>query len=216
MIGFHVKFNVIYSGKFVFRHPATTSANIFIQPFSRSVWATLLVSILFVATLLYLSLRASFVVKLVFEETTDTSAQNSMLITLGILTQQGFDLHNIILFSTRIIILSMVLLSILVYQYYSSYIVGSLLITPPRTINTLTDLINSNLKVGVEDLSYNKDYFETTTDPVALKLYNKKMVKGYQCPNYLSINEGINKMQKGGFAFHFGNYYYNVQFFVHS
>lgn len=110
----------------------------------------------------------------------------------------------------------MVLLSILVYQYYSSYIVGSLLITPPRTINTLTDLINSNLKVGVEDLSYNKDYFETTTDPVALKLYNKKMVKGYQCPNYLSINEGINKMQKGGFAFHFGNYYYNVQFFVHS
>ena len=147
---------ILFSGKFVFRHPTTTSSNIFMEPFTQSVWIALFITILLGSGLLFMSLRISFVV----QNTINTNATNSLLTTLGILSQQGFDLHNIILLSTRITIIALMLLSILVYQFYSSYIVGSLLITPPKTINTLTDLINSHLEVGVEDLSYNKDYLD--------------------------------------------------------
>lgn len=48
------------------------------------------------------------------------------------------------------------------FQFYSASIVGSLLMEKPKTIKTLRGLINSPLKLGIEDIVYNKDFFKVS------------------------------------------------------
>lgn len=134
---------------------------------------------------------------------TDKSYCNALVITLGILCQQGF-FEQIKKLSTRMIFLVFVLFSILIYQFYSCFIVGSLLTRAPKTINTLRQLIDSNLHLGIEDISYNLDFFQLTTDKEALELFNRKIVvKGKPLTeNFFSVLNGVEKLKKGGFAFH--------------
>lgn len=54
------------------------------------------------------------------------------------------------------------LFSFAIYQFYSASIVGSLLMEKPKSIRTLRDLIDSSLRVGIEDIPYNKDYFRVS------------------------------------------------------
>ena len=49
--------------------------------------------------------------------------------------------------------------ALLMYQFYSASIVGSLLVEAPRFINTPEDVLHSNLEVGAEDIAYNHDFF---------------------------------------------------------
>ncbi|XP_062565502.1 ionotropic receptor 75a-like [Armigeres subalbatus] len=105
----------------------------------------------------------------------------------------------ILLNSTRIALISTLVFSILVSQFYSSYIVGYLLIVPPKTMKTLNDLLDSNLKVIVENQGYNVYYLNTTKDPVAIELYRKKILNGED--NFMNVTEGIARVQRGGYAF---------------
>lgn len=61
--------------------------------------------------------------------------------------------------SGRIVFLSLLMWALLLFQYYSASIVGSLLAEPPRYINTLKDLLESDLAVGIEDIVYNHNFF---------------------------------------------------------
>lgn len=133
----------------------------------------------------------------------DKTYFNAFVTSLGILCQQGF-FEQIRKLSTRIIFLFFVLFSILIYQFYSCFIVGSLLTRAPKTINTIRQLIDSNLQIGIEDISYNLDFFQLTTDKLALELFNKKVVvKGKPLTeNFFSVLDGVKKLKKGGFAFH--------------
>lgn len=49
-----------------------------------------------------------------------------------------------------------------IYQFYSASIVGSLLMEKPKSIKTIRDLIDSSLKLGIEDIVYNKDFFRVS------------------------------------------------------
>ncbi|KFB40629.1 AGAP001812-PA-like protein [Anopheles sinensis] len=87
-----------------------------------------------------------------------------------------------------------------VVSFYSTFIVGYQLISPPKTINTLEKLADSSLKMGVENLSYQHDFFARTTNPIALKLYNEKIA-----PNkygFVNLTFGIQLVKGGGYAFH--------------
>lgn len=64
------------------------------------------------------------------------------------------------LFSGRCTVLTVLIFSFAIYQYYSASIMSSLLVEKPRTIRTVQDVINSSLDVGVEDIPYNRNYFE--------------------------------------------------------
>lgn len=55
------------------------------------------------------------------------------------------------------------LFGFLVFQFYSASIVGSLLMEKPKTIKTLRNLIDSPLDAGIEDIVYNKDFFNVST-----------------------------------------------------
>ncbi|CAH0579066.1 unnamed protein product [Chrysodeixis includens] len=89
-----------------------------------------------------------------------------------------------------------------IYTSYSANIVA-LLQSTSNQIRTLSDLLNSKLELGVEDVAYNKYYFSpayAARDPKLKAIYETKIApKG--TPNFMSIEEGVKKMQKKPFAF---------------
>jgi len=61
--------------------------------------------------------------------------------------------------SGRVILITKLALSLILYAFYTSAIVTFLLTPVPRTIRTAEDLIRSPLKLGLEDYSYNRAVF---------------------------------------------------------
>ncbi|XP_055325553.1 uncharacterized protein LOC129579470 [Sitodiplosis mosellana] len=128
------------------------------------------------------------------------------LLFIGALCQQGSS-EMPQFTSRRCIIMLILLFGFFMFQFYSASIVGSLLMEKPKTIKTLRNLIDSPLKLGIEDIVYNKDFFKRTTDAVALELYDKKVKvvnpkTGEILYNFLPPAAGMDKVKHGGFAFH--------------
>jgi len=158
------------------------------------VWALILLIMLVVPCLITLSMHFNH------RDTRNVTFIRSFILTIGIFCQQGF-VETFRKLSTRIVLYTSIIFALIIYQFYSSFIVSSLLTETPKTINNLRQLINSKLEVGIEDLTYNKDFFDKTNDEVALELFKKK-VNSKAGPNFFNVNEGLRKMQAGGFAFH--------------
>lgn len=176
----------------VFRHPRTETYNYFFRPLSVSVW----LSILFITILLTVCM--TFSMRMPKQRIQFITFNRALMTSIGILCQQGF-IENFQKLSTRMILYSSILFSITLFQFYSSFIVSSLLTNPPKTITTVRQLIDSHLKVGVEELNYNHDFLDTTTDELVLELYAKK-IKPKQ--NFFDVKKGLKMTKNGGFAFH--------------
>lgn len=140
---------------FLFRHPKFTSIRSqYLLPFQWSVWATMALVILIFSLILALHLQRSGA----FEDVPDRSFVAVVLWIFGFSLQQfSADLPK--LNSSRIIVISVMLMSFISYQYYTTFIVGSLIIERPKTIKTLTDLINSGIPLGTTTAVYNRDLF---------------------------------------------------------
>nr|CAH7719322.1 unnamed protein product [Callosobruchus chinensis] len=120
---------------------------------------------------------------------------------LSLMPLQHFGLTAVPYFlAGRIIILNLFVFSLIIYQFYSASLVSNLLIQPKSDIKTVSDILQSNMKVGCEDILYNKDYFIYTTDKSHKQMYKKLM----RAPNnsFLDPGEGIRLVDKGGYAFH--------------
>ncbi|CAK1584270.1 unnamed protein product [Parnassius mnemosyne] len=89
----------------------------------------------------------------------------------------------------------------IIYQFYNANVLSSLLNEEYNNIRNLKDLLESGLKVGVEDMLFNKDYFKRTTDRIPLELYNKKIVRNKQ-NNFFDAEFGMSLVKRGGYAFH--------------
>ncbi|CAO1397271.1 unnamed protein product [Diamesa serratosioi] len=85
-------------------------------------------------------------------------------------------------------------------------------ITPFRYTNERLDVLDfsvvtwvtTDLQVGIEDISYNLDFFQLTTNKVELEFFHKKVVKTGKPlkENFFNVLDGVEKLKKGGFAFH--------------
>ncbi|XP_034935547.1 ionotropic receptor 75a-like [Chelonus insularis] len=188
----------------IFRHPKTNDLNNpFLKPFEIHVWYWVLIFSTVNWALLYLATKLE---KMIIKESTPTLntylASETALITVAAVSQQGLG-ESPKLFSGRIIFLSILFWAFLLYQFYSASIVGSLLAKKPRWINTLKDLVESNLEIGIEDMAYNHDFFATTTDSIAQRLYQEKVAitKKRKKANFFPFEEGLEKLRRGGFAF---------------
>lgn len=62
-------------------------------------------------------------------------------------------------YSGRIILLSLLIFTMMFYQFYSGVLVSILLSSPPRTINTIEDLVHCKLKFGMENVEMIRRYF---------------------------------------------------------
>lgn len=101
--------------------------------------------------------------------------------------------------SARIVTLSTLIFSILLFQFYSSFIVGSLLTESPKTIQTMQQLYDSGLACGLDNISYMRDIFNHATDPTTLKLYKNKILSK---EHFYGREKGMELIKRGGFAYH--------------
>jgi ionotropic glutamate receptor len=177
----------------IFRHPRDSLRSPFLMPLSFWVWNMILLFIFIVACLITLTMRSDKVKNVTFIR--------ALLNAVGVMCQQGFA-EEYRKTSSRLLLFVFILFSSIMYQFYSSYIVGSLLTDPPKTINNLRQLIDSGMEVGVEEVVYSHYFLDTTTDQLAVELYQKRILKNHPGGNYMPVTCGIEKIQKGHFAFH--------------
>ena len=176
----------------VFRHPQSGLKNIFQQPFTANVWWLILLLAFVVSVIVTVAMNHQP------NSVINMTVIRAFIITMGIICQQGI-VENYKKFSVRATFYVFVLFSAIIYQFYSSFIVSSLLTDPPKTINTLRQLIDSKLDVGIENITYNLDFFETTNDLIAQELFRKK-IEGHH--GFHNVGQGLKLVKKGGFAFH--------------
>lgn len=102
---------------------------------------------------------------------------------------------NASLASTRILVITMIVFSLLLFLFYSFFIIGSLLTDPPKTIKTIRQLTNSPFKFKVDTVPYIPDAFKRSTEPDVVKLYSKVM-KGPD-PVLVPLKTGVDLMKTG-------------------
>nr|QNL15111.1 ionotropic receptor 64a [Aulacocentrum confusum] len=191
---------------FIFRHPRTSDVrNGFLKPFAKEIWWFVLLGGLIYWIFLYGTAKIGIYFSKSDAENTLMSipASETGLITLAAVSQQGLS-EGPTNISGRIVFLSLFLWALLLFQFYSASIVGSLLSPPPRWITTLKNLSDSSLDCAMEDVAYSYDYYATTTNPMSLEFYDSKIKPTKKNPkgSYLKAAEGLNRMRKGAFAFH--------------
>nr|XP_015837359.1 PREDICTED: glutamate receptor ionotropic, delta-2-like isoform X3 [Tribolium castaneum] len=184
---------------FLFRSPKSrTSIEIFLKPLSTSIW--LITGVLATASIVILKMVTTFE-RNRYHSTSETSWSLSFLFTLGALCQQGSPWVPKMACG-RITAISIFLLSLIIYQFYSASIVSHLLMKPTNKIRNLKDLTDSSLKVGCEDIIYNKDLFAHTTDKVLKDLYAKKIYGKGNTSHFFPPEKGLDLVRQGGYAFH--------------
>ncbi|XP_067647955.1 ionotropic receptor 75a [Eurosta solidaginis] len=176
----------------MFRQPPLSAvANIFAMPFGRDVWIAILLLMIFTIGI--------FIVELIYSpHTHHIDMLDCVVFVWGAMCQQGF-YANLINRSTRIIIFTTFVSTLFLYTSFSANIVA-LLQSPSDAIQTLSDLTQSPLEIGVQDTVYNKIYFNESTDPVTNHLHRKKIApKGENI--FMRPAVGMEKMRTGLFAY---------------
>lgn len=184
-----------FSSSFVFRHPQNFYLrNPFLEPFNNTVWIVILVSL--VSSSLGLVLCVTLSHKM---PSTEASSSNIGLVIIGAITQQG---TSNIFYSipSRILFSSVLILSFLLYQFYSAFLVASLLSESPKKIDSPQKLYDSGLDIGMEDVVYNY-YLFNETSAISKKLLMNRILKAKD-KHVVPITEGLKLVKQGGFAYH--------------
>ncbi|XP_050303739.1 ionotropic receptor 75a-like [Anthonomus grandis grandis] len=186
--------------KFVFRQPKLSYVtNVYTLPFDNKVWiCSIFLVIIMMGSLYGFTMWENL--KAAKEAGTVENNIDVFIVTFGAICQQGAPfLPNRIpgRIATLVLLISLTFL----YVAFSANIV-SLFQTPSKSIQTLEDLLNSRLSLGVEDRAFNRHYFKVADDRVRKSLYQKKVAPQGKPPNFMFIEDGVRRMRQGLFAFH--------------
>ncbi|KAH8278358.1 hypothetical protein KR018_000315 [Drosophila ironensis] len=184
---------------FLFRHPRHNHIrNIFFEPLSNQVWWCVLVLITGSTLLLLLHVRQEMRLRQSQVEHRVGFAWFTMLETY---LQQGPATEMFRLASTRVLISASCVFSFMLMQFYGAFIVGSLLSDTPRSIVNLQALYDSNLAIGMENISYNYALFSNTSSKLVREVYANRICRSGEY-NILSLQQGAKRIIEGRFAFH--------------
>ncbi|KAL6448314.1 hypothetical protein ACFW04_000338 [Cataglyphis niger] len=195
--------------RFVFRRPLLSSvSNIFILPFQQNVWIAIAVFLILVLCLLYSSIKLEYhrnknAKSADYWKQLNPSKQtfsDNLLIILGAFAQQGYA-YEPYRVSPRIVTLMLLFASLSLYAAYTANIVG-LLQSTTDSIKTLSDLLNSPLKLGAQDIVYNRYYFKSFQDPVRKAIVEQRIEPKGRKSNWMSMEEGASRIKNELFAFH--------------
>lgn len=100
----------------------------------------------------------------------------------------------------RIIYLNLLILSILLYNYYTSSLVSSLLSSKPDVFETIEELIDSDLQLGIENQPYTFTYILQRSGDFYIRKLNRSKI--YRTNKFLTPEEGIRKVKEGGYGYH--------------
>ncbi|XP_037957581.1 ionotropic receptor 75a [Teleopsis dalmanni] len=136
--------------------------------------------------------------------TDETSLVAVSLKTFAAVCQQGIEPISGSL-QARTIILTTFLFSLVMYNYYTSSVVGGLLSSTAQGPATIDEVIISPLMLSFEDIGYYKVLFRENKAPYILRLIARKLQPpriSYDIPVYAHIEDAIPYLKKGGYAFH--------------
>ncbi|XP_075228156.1 ionotropic receptor 75a-like [Lycorma delicatula] len=180
---------------FIFRHPRTLATyKALVIPFSSTVWVFILCLTLAVGVILTLIKHLSPT----NSADEDKTLTGNIIIAIGALYQQGLATSSNKV-PERIVLFCTLIMGVIIVTFYNSMIVTSLLQPPPKNLRTPKQLLDSSFTLGIQDHSYIKNFFETSTDPIVREMFNKNLKKG---TGYLKPMEGIYLVQKTQFAFY--------------
>lgn len=117
--------------------------------------------------------------------------------------------------SGRIAFLALMTCSFLLYNYYTSVLVGLFISSPPQSnIKDLFALSDSNLEIGIEDIPFTHAYFNSTRKKDVQYFYKKKVLGSKnQSALWMSQDDGLKRVRKGGFAYsaEISTFYKNIE-----
>ncbi|XP_072744983.1 ionotropic receptor 75a-like [Anoplolepis gracilipes] len=195
--------------RFVFRQPLLSSVkNIFTLPFERNVWIAIAVFLVLVFCLLYAAMKWEYYRNTMKKSSATWKQTNigqptfgdDLLVLLGAFAQQGYS-YEPFRVSARIITLMLLVASLSLYAAYTANIVA-LLQSPSDSIKTLSDLLNSPLTLGAEDIQYAHYMFKTFQDPTRKAIYEERIEPKGRKSNWISMEEGVRRIKNETFAFH--------------
>ncbi|XP_013143438.1 PREDICTED: uncharacterized protein LOC106107219 [Papilio polytes] len=194
--------------KFVFRQPKLSyENNLFLLPFRNSVWCS-------IGAVLFFLFLALFGVAF-WEWKRNDHNIDSRISDAGTLRAKTSDIAILIFGATcqqgspvelkgtlgRVVLLDLFLTVLFLHTSFSANIVALLQSSSSR-IRTLEDLLQSRLKFGVHDNPFNRHYFATMAEPIRKAIYDTKIAPPGESPRFLSMEDGIQKIRQGLFAFH--------------
>ncbi|KYB29515.1 hypothetical protein TcasGA2_TC032001 [Tribolium castaneum] len=192
--------------KFILRAPPLSYVNnLFTLPFDTKVWYCLYFIVGVTVLILYVIVRCESTYENALERRNNIDNIKPkffdvVMLQIEAITQQGSE-NEPKTMSGRIAVFIVFLVLMFLYTSYSANIVV-LLQSTSANINTLQDLLNSKITLGVEDVVYSHHYFETQTEFTRKSIYEKKVAPKNQKSNFMTTEMGIEKMKDEFFAFH--------------
>ncbi|XP_075225075.1 ionotropic receptor 75a-like [Lycorma delicatula] len=188
-----------YRPIFIFLNPKTFGTyEALLLPFPSNVWLCVLFITVFIIILLKL-VKKFYLNYLGTGDINDNTWSGNSVIIIGVISFQGF-LNCSNRLPERIILYSTLIFGMLVGIFYNAMLVSSLLQPLPSSIQNCQQLIESNMKIGIENLTYYRVYFQTTKHNLAKEVYLKKIKTGDG--GFYSLQEGINLVRNSEFAYY--------------
>ncbi|XP_037828497.1 ionotropic receptor 75a [Lucilia sericata] len=123
---------------------------------------------------------------------------------IAVICQQGLDpIPKGI--SSRIITITTFIFSLVMYNYYTSSVVGGLLSNTAQGPASVDEIISSELRLSFEDIGYYKILFRENKSPRIVRLLNRKVLPprdSNDLPVFTHIEDAIPYLKRGGYAFH--------------
>ncbi|KAH8246751.1 hypothetical protein KR038_004447 [Drosophila bunnanda] len=194
------------------------SSGNFLSPFSDSVWVLSMLTVTAVSIIWIIfeiidkkfqQKRAVLKIELLLSPDKDkldikTTCVERILQTFGAMCQQGLDPTPRDR-SVRFLVTTLLLFSLVMYNYYTSSVVGGLLSSSDQGPATVDEITSSPLKISFEDIGYYKVLFRESKNVSITRLIEKKLSSS-RSPNELGIfshiEEAVPYLKAGGFAFH--------------
>lgn len=103
-------------------------------------------------------------------------------------------------FSGRFAFLALMSCFFLLYNYYTSVLVGLFISSPPQSkIKNLYDLADSNIEIGMDDVPFTRAFFNSTKLQDVQYFYRKRVLNRNSI--WMDQNEGLKKVKAGRFAY---------------
>ncbi|KAG5893020.1 hypothetical protein JTB14_037213 [Gonioctena quinquepunctata] len=184
---------------FFFRNPGTVEPGAeVLKPFSVATWYATIGS----GFLMGIAMKIAYWIEYKYLNTQRRySFFTSMVITISILAQQGSAILPKHL-GGRIIFLNILIISMLLYNYYTSSLVSSLLSSKPTVFATIKELYDSHLKIGTENQPYTITYIIQQKNNELIQKLNSTKIYDLGKPNFVSPEDGVALVKEGGYAYH--------------
>ncbi|XP_070069435.1 ionotropic receptor 75a [Drosophila takahashii] len=133
-----------------------------------------------------------------------TTCIERILQTFGACCQQGLD-PNPKDRSVRFLVMTLFLFSLVMYNYYTSSVVGGLLSSSDQGPASVDEITASPLKISFEDIGYYKVLFRESQNRSITRLIEKKLSSSRgsnELAIFSHIEEAVPYLKAGGFAFH--------------